>query len=551
MTDDENDNWLMAIDNTAYDSDDDQSEVSRSYSIVSLSDSSTSSIASDNGSRDSEAQFSSQTVYARAQRLLRHFKEWPDDQEPETKNLLQLLHAIAENQSRKEGFIHRGITCNKCNVSPIRGIRYKCANCVDFDLCDTCEALNEHIHTHTFLKIRIPIPPLANPRSAILPPFYPGKNDSLTLSASVLHDLETHSHFDQVELEALFAQYKALSVVETSQGGIPRKTFEQCLGPLGMEKNLITERIFQFFDRNRDGVITFPELVQGLSILSKGNLDEKIQYAFQGYDLDEDGYISREELYWMFKAYFYLSMELVRDVVSALEDDMMDNYDFPAGQPVSAAFNVPIPQSNVNQSASDATVSSDEDEPYHDDSQPISPLDGQPSYESASNEKSSTASSSAPASKYPEKQDYFSTVTAQEEASPASLTDPPSQPESQVAAALSTRYESPRSGALTHVDPPSPEPTVTYRASGTSPTVPVPLSSAASKRVKTMARQHWEEKFPIMETMAQDAIQEMVDKTFRNIDTKREGYISFDEFKQCVQADLSIVSWFEALGTVF
>jgi Ca2+-binding EF-hand superfamily protein len=44
-----------------------------------------------------------------------------------------------------------------------------------------------------------------------------------------------------------------------------------------MEKNLITERIFAFFDRDRDGIITFPELVDGLSVLCKGNLDEKIE----------------------------------------------------------------------------------------------------------------------------------------------------------------------------------------------------------------------------------------------------------------------------------
>jgi hypothetical protein len=88
-----------------------------------------------------------------------------------------------------------------------------------------------------------------------------------------------------VELEALFAQYKSLSVEETAVtvagtqigGGINKTTFEQCLGPLGMEKNLITERIFAFFDRDRDGIITFPELVDGLSVLCKGNLDEKIE----------------------------------------------------------------------------------------------------------------------------------------------------------------------------------------------------------------------------------------------------------------------------------
>ena len=67
---------------------------------------------------------------------------------------------------------------------------------------------------------------------------------------------------------------------EHHERGIDNETFEQCLGPLGLEKNLITERIFAFFDQDRDGVISFTELVGGLSVLCKGNLDEKIECKF-------------------------------------------------------------------------------------------------------------------------------------------------------------------------------------------------------------------------------------------------------------------------------
>ncbi|KNC69421.1 hypothetical protein SARC_18069, partial [Sphaeroforma arctica JP610] len=48
-----------------------------------------------------------------------------------------------------------------------------------------------------------------------------------------------------VELEALFEQFKSLS----RDGGIDKTTFEQCLGPLGVDRNLVTERIFHFFDQ--------------------------------------------------------------------------------------------------------------------------------------------------------------------------------------------------------------------------------------------------------------------------------------------------------------
>ncbi|KAG0031539.1 hypothetical protein BGZ82_006946 [Podila clonocystis] len=259
--------------------------------------------------------------------------------------LMNLLYAIAEDQAGKEGHIHRGITCNSCRTVPIRGLRYKCANCQDYDLCEGCEAAEVHIKSHVFMKIRIPIPPLANSRTKKLPPFYPGTpQGSTTTPEHLLHELLQKTHFDNVELDAMYSQYLSLSTLTQDGGGITRPTFEQALGPLGLEKNLITSRIFHFFDQDDDGIINFKEMACGLSVLCKGNFDEKIDFAFQGYDLDGDGYISREELYEMFKAYFYLSMELIRDVVKTMENDLMNNFEYQPGMPISSTFTAPIPR---------------------------------------------------------------------------------------------------------------------------------------------------------------------------------------------------------------
>ncbi|KAI9287005.1 hypothetical protein BC943DRAFT_358939 [Umbelopsis sp. AD052] len=452
--------------------------------------------------------------------LLSSFKEWTEADE--SKTLLNLLYAIAENQSRK-GYIHRGITCNKCSTSPIRGLRYKCANCVDFDLCETCEAGNSHNRTHVFLKIRIPIPPLANPRSALLPAFYPGKDiEDTNLDISKLRELQKKSHFDQVELEALYEQFKSLSTIEEGDGGIDKSTFEQCLGPLGLEKNLITERIFAFFDQDGDNIINFSELVTGLSVLCKGNLDEKIKYAFKGYDLDNDGYISRDELFRMFKAYFYLSMELVRDVVSAMEDDMMDNFEFSASQPVSAAFTVAIPSTSSDEedNASGGAASGNDEHRVRDDSR------------HRGSRRSNTR-----------KEDYFQQQYADEGISQLTTHDRHEVSSSSESSLLEDPMDSPTDISESHWLPPHDE-MPTFSSSGLKEKQLVTVEEKEPKKP-------WEEKFPIMETMSRDAIEEMVEKTFRSIDTKREGYISYEEFKQFVQTDSSIVSWFEALGTVF
>ena len=38
-------------------------------------------------------------------------------------------------------------------MNPIEGVRYKCAECQDYDLCENCEANNVHGH-HVFLKVK-------------------------------------------------------------------------------------------------------------------------------------------------------------------------------------------------------------------------------------------------------------------------------------------------------------------------------------------------------------------------------------------------------------
>jgi len=60
-------------------------------------------------------------------------------------------------QKVEEPAVHRGVLCDGCGVTPIRGVRYKCASCPDFDLCEACEAKGVHAATgHMLLKIRVP-----------------------------------------------------------------------------------------------------------------------------------------------------------------------------------------------------------------------------------------------------------------------------------------------------------------------------------------------------------------------------------------------------------
>ncbi|KAK5816017.1 hypothetical protein F5H01DRAFT_308234 [Linnemannia elongata] len=415
--------------------------------------------------------------------------------------LMNLLYAIAEDQAVKEGHIHRGITCNNCRTVPIRGLRYKCANCQDYDLCEGCEAAEVHIKSHVFMKIRIPIPPLANSRTKKLPPFYPGIPQGNTSTPDhMLQELLQKTHFDNVELDAMYSQYLSLSTLDQDGGGITRLTFEQALGPLGLEKNLITDRIFRFFDQDDDETISFKEMACGLSVLCKGNFEEKITFAFQGYDLDGDGYISREELHEMFKAYFYLSMELIRDVVKTMETDLINNFEYQPGMPISATFTAPIPPYGL--------VGSDEFAGDTDDDADDEEGDGlsTPDY----------------------KQDnYF------ESDSPVFVS--PVSANLETTSDLSDAEDSGVDNSGWSV----------AEAHSSSP-------HSASSQGSYANPSFFSSTFPVMESISQDAIQEMVEKTFSSIpNPSKPGFITLEEFRAYVLTDAGILGWFDALGSIF
>jgi len=48
--------------------------------------------------------------------------------------------------------IHYGVRCDACNISPIKGNRFKCAVCGNFDLCGQCESFHKHDPNHPLIK---------------------------------------------------------------------------------------------------------------------------------------------------------------------------------------------------------------------------------------------------------------------------------------------------------------------------------------------------------------------------------------------------------------
>ncbi|KAJ9576608.1 hypothetical protein L9F63_025495, partial [Diploptera punctata] len=70
----------------------------------------------------------------------------------QTDNICRINTSFSQNNA--DNMDHRGVSCDGCSVR-IRGFRYKCIQCRDYDLCCDCEG--KGVHGSHFM-IRMPLP---------------------------------------------------------------------------------------------------------------------------------------------------------------------------------------------------------------------------------------------------------------------------------------------------------------------------------------------------------------------------------------------------------
>lgn len=66
--------------------------------------------------------------------------------------------------------------------------------------------------------------------------------------------------------------------------------------PRGADTNSYARFVFNSFDIQRKQEITFTDFVIGLSVLTRGTIDEQLRWIFTLYDINGDGIITKDEL---------------------------------------------------------------------------------------------------------------------------------------------------------------------------------------------------------------------------------------------------------------
>eukprot|EP01094_Clydonella_sp_ATCC50884_P023383 TRINITY_DN558_c0_g1_i1.p1 TRINITY_DN558_c0_g1~~TRINITY_DN558_c0_g1_i1.p1 ORF type:complete len:194 (-),score=74.67 TRINITY_DN558_c0_g1_i1:477-1058(-) len=126
-----------------------------------------------------------------------------------------------------------------------------------------------------------------------------GQSNSTSSKKVEIGALDHTPHFDDSELQSLAKQYQK----ENPSGTIAKEEFIEAMEQMGVVDTFLQNTLFNVFDANADGEISFSEFVQALSIMTRGTPNEKLRFAFKMYDIDHSGYVSRDDMLQVLEAF--------------------------------------------------------------------------------------------------------------------------------------------------------------------------------------------------------------------------------------------------------
>ncbi|KAM6232119.1 LOW QUALITY PROTEIN: calsenilin-like [Spheniscus humboldti] len=117
-----------------------------------------------------------------------------------------------------------------------------------------------------------------------------------------LEQLLAQTKFTKKELQSLYRGFKN----ECPSGLVDEETFKLIYSQFFPQGDASTYAHFLFdaFDADRNGALCFQDFVVGLSVLLRGTVHQKLKWAFNLYDINKDGYITKEEMLEIMKSIY-------------------------------------------------------------------------------------------------------------------------------------------------------------------------------------------------------------------------------------------------------
>ncbi|XP_043464475.1 Kv channel-interacting protein 1-like [Leptopilina heterotoma] len=143
------------------------------------------------------------------------------------------------------------------------------------------------------------------------------------------------TRFSEAELKRIYRGFKA----QCPTGVVREETFKCIYSqffPQGANASQYAHYVFNTLDQDHSGLLSFEDFVTGLSILSRGSIEEKLRWTFSLYDINGDGCITREEMTDIVTAVYELlgklsdnspNREIVREKVDRMFLKMDGNKD--------------------------------------------------------------------------------------------------------------------------------------------------------------------------------------------------------------------------------
>ena len=123
---------------------------------------------------------------------------------------------------------------------------------------------------------------------------------------------------EKAELKLLSEEFSSIDCMKKKNGQISMSEFIGCLGRLTDSSDetpsqadmILGEILFKAFDADGNGSIDYREFLATMAILSKGSIEQKLEFAFTMIDLNNDGKLSREEMQKVIGALFRVATSL-------------------------------------------------------------------------------------------------------------------------------------------------------------------------------------------------------------------------------------------------